>query len=430
MIKKKRRLLAAVAVCSALLLWLRPADEYRHYSAYYSNLNKTLQREAIGPVAFIDLERLDHNIAAVQKNLPDHISLRIVTKSLPSIELIQYILKASQTNKLMTFHQPYMKLLAKSLRQPHDMLLGKPLPVGAAADFYQSVGRTRHRVQWLVDSPERLQRYLALAEKLQRRLLISLEIDVGLHRGGFRNNGELGKALEIIKQNKAWLEFSGFMGYDGHIAETPWAIFGKHGAMQREYKNVLEKYEEFVAYTRKNYAGLWHKKLTLNGAGSKTYQLYKNQQILNDIAMGSGFVKPARFELPTLQDHRRALFIATPVLKKIEKPAIPFVGGISSLFRLWNPNWYYGFYVYGGAWAADRVAPEGLVVNIFYGENPNENLVPNQTLLNASSSALINVGDYVFYYPRQGDAIVQFKDVLAVRDNRVERRFRPFRSGF
>ena len=56
--------------------------------------------------------------------------------------------------------------------------------------------------------------------------------------------------------------------------------------------------------------------LTLNAAGSPTYTLWGNVEgIANELSIGSGFVKPLDFDLPSLANHRPALYIATPVLK-------------------------------------------------------------------------------------------------------------------
>ncbi|PWG74412.1 alanine racemase, partial [Enterococcus hirae] len=75
-----------------------------------------------------------------------------------------------------------------------DMLLGKPLPVQAARQFYSETGSAfdaERQLQWLIDSRPRLEQYLQLANDLDRRLNINLEIDVGLHRGGLTAPNQL-----------------------------------------------------------------------------------------------------------------------------------------------------------------------------------------------------------------------------------------------
>lgn len=50
-------------------------------------------------------------------------------------------------------------------------------------------------MQWLIDTPERLEEYRQLAERLNRRMRINVEIDVGLHRGGVQDTATLERIL-------------------------------------------------------------------------------------------------------------------------------------------------------------------------------------------------------------------------------------------
>jgi D-serine deaminase-like pyridoxal phosphate-dependent protein len=104
-------------------------------------------------------------------------------------------------------------------------LLGKPLPVRAARHYFETlpadVSAAADNIEWLIDTPERLQQYAAsLASDIGRTLKIVLELDVGLHRGGFEPGPALGAAIEAIEADPN-LEFSGFMGYEPHIPSLP-----------------------------------------------------------------------------------------------------------------------------------------------------------------------------------------------------------------
>ena len=50
----------------------------------------------------------------------------------------------------------------------------------------------------MVDTSKRIQQYIDLAKQLGQKLRLNLEIDVGLHRGGFANLESLKNALNII----------------------------------------------------------------------------------------------------------------------------------------------------------------------------------------------------------------------------------------
>ena len=54
------------------------------------------------------------------------------TKSLPSLPLLQETMTESGSDRLMLFHQPFINQVAANVPDA-DILLGKPLPVTAAA---------------------------------------------------------------------------------------------------------------------------------------------------------------------------------------------------------------------------------------------------------------------------------------------------------
>ena len=111
------------------------------------------------PVMLIDLDRLDHNIDVVMQSVKrggKH--LRLVEKSLPAPGLLTYIAKRAGTQRLMSFHQPFLNHDAVQFPES-DILLGKPLPVRSAELFYQShkgAFDPSKQLQWLLDTPERL----------------------------------------------------------------------------------------------------------------------------------------------------------------------------------------------------------------------------------------------------------------------------------
>lgn len=196
----RRKFLVGTAGAGVLLAgvgaWLRPADKGAPYSDYFARLNRELKAQGpMHPVMLIDLDRLDHNIDVVMQSVRRAgKSLRLVEKSLPSPQLLDYIAKRAGTQRLMSFHQPFLNHDAERFPES-DILLGKPLPVRAAQLFYEA-----HRgpfdparqLQWLLDTPERLAQYLALAKALNIRMRINIELDVGLHRGGVQDTAASG----------------------------------------------------------------------------------------------------------------------------------------------------------------------------------------------------------------------------------------------
>lgn len=165
-------------------------------------------------------------------------------------------------------------------------------------------------MQWLIDSVDRLRQYQALARELGVAMRINFEIDVGLYRGGLAEPAALAAALEIIDDDPR-LEVAGLMGYEPHLTGLEAEL--SHPAVQA----VLGRYRGFVDTIRES--GIDPAKLTLNGAGSHTLKIYERDRLMNDLAAGSGVVMPTDFDTFHLTDHRPALFIATPILKRYRK---------------------------------------------------------------------------------------------------------------
>ena len=60
-------------------------------ASYFNYCNRRLLRRARGTGIVIDRDRLDTNIAALKAMLPDGMAYRIVAKSLPCAELLEYV---------------------------------------------------------------------------------------------------------------------------------------------------------------------------------------------------------------------------------------------------------------------------------------------------------------------------------------------------
>jgi len=170
---------------AATLFAVRPRDDGGGYDPYFRALNDTLRTSGPArPSLVLDLDRLDRNIDVQRESIRAPKHFRVVDKSLPSLPLLQYIFERARTNRVMSFHQPFMNQVAAAF-PGCDMLLGKPMPVKSAEQFYADLtnrAQTLSRVQWLVDSAETLRQYLDFFKAQGHRFSVNVEIDVGLHR--------------------------------------------------------------------------------------------------------------------------------------------------------------------------------------------------------------------------------------------------------
>ena len=412
---KRRHLLIGIAAAATAAGWmLRPGDRGAPHDDYFAALQDLLRREGPGrPLLAIDVERYARNCARLKLAVSEQgKSLRLVAKSLPSVPLLARAMAETGTHRLMTFHQPFLNVLARELPRS-DLLLGKPMPVRAAETFYRRLDRAggfdpATQLQWLVDSPERLAQYAQLARSLGTRMRINVEIDVGLHRGGLSSPEQLDAILAHCAAEPQHLAFAGLMGYDAHVGKVPGIIESR----ETSYRRANDAYRAFIA--RAQSAGIDPATLTLNGAGSPTFRLHGADSPLNEVSVGSALVKPSDFDLDLLADFEPAAFIATPVLKAADGLQLPGVDALGRAWALWDVNRRRTFFIYGGKWMAHPVSPRGVTDNAVYGTSSN------QGILNASGAAALAVDDQVFLRPTQSEAVLlQFGDLALVEGGRL-----------
>lgn len=419
MFKNRKFRYSSILLTFIILFFLiKPQDEGSAYNEYFSKINKELKENGFGkPVVLLDLDRLDSNLNTLSKNIPPPLHYRIVVKSLPSLDLLRHITKSTKTNRLMVFHSgDLVMLLSDPDFSSFDILLGKPMPVRALEEIYKKTKSEKfQKIHWLVDTETRLTQYLGFAKTKNIKLHIVLEIDVGLHRGGFTQTKETNLALEMITNYPNHLEFDGFMGYEPHVASVPNLLGDKNYAIEKAIGSSLSLYEEFVTSGKEFYPSLFKKELILNGGGSKTYRFYqKNNKIVNDVSVGSALVMPTDFDVSTLTEHKPAFFIAAPILKRLEGTTIPFLEFFSFLFPLWNPNLQVTYFTYGGAYLAKKESPTGLFDNSLYGASTN------QGILNGSRKTNLQPDDYVFYRPTQSEKVMaEMGEVVLLRNGKI-----------
>ena len=410
--KSRRKLLLGGLALAAIgtAAFVKPRDVGANHRPYFQHLSGALDRAGLAhPTLVIDKGILQENIEVLKNNIDGKYAFRAVAKSLPSLPLLETVMAGADTSRLMLFHQPFINQVARRLPQS-DVLLGKPMPVAAAANFYaaydgQGFDASR-QLQWLVDSPARLLQYQQLAQQLGVSMRINIELDVGLHRGGVKEDSELADMLTIIEADPK-LAFSGLMGYEPHVAKVP-----GNKLAQRDKSMVI--YSQRVALARQ-LLGRSLDELTLNAAGSPTYQYYlEGEYPHNEMSAGSCLVKPTDFDIPSLADHRPAAFIATPVLKAVDRTEIPGVDGIGKLMAMWNPNRARTFFTYGGYWKATPESPAGLSINPLWGRSTN------QEMLNGSASIKLQADDWVFLRPNQSEFVfLQFGDIAVYSEGEI-----------
>lgn len=388
---------------------------------YFNEISQALkQAGAHRPTLVIDKQRLDQNLSSLMKVIQTGFDYRIVAKSLPSIPLLKYIMKQSGSNRLMSFHLPFLLHVVKNL--PHtDILLGKPMTVSGARQFYQwqqHIQSTKEQgyefqpekqLHWLVDSLERLKQYQELAKELNCTLNINLELDIGLHRGGYvgndKNNSELRQSLQLLLADKR-LNLTGLMGYEAHASKIPSFL----GGTPKAFSLAMEAYQSCIDQVVDVMGQDCLDSLILNAGGSSTYPLYnkKDQRtsFINEVATASALVKPTDFDVHTLDHHLPATFIAAPVLKLVKNPELPMASGLSKFMHKVGLLPKQACFIYGGNWLATPYFPENIKRANILGHSSN------QEMYELRSDSSLKMDDYLYFRPSQSEAVfLQFGEI-------------------
>jgi D-serine deaminase-like pyridoxal phosphate-dependent protein len=417
---RRNLILGGAALAGVTALMMKTGDKSGPRDAYFLDVQKALIAAGIAmPTMVVDRARLNANIDTLKGFLPPGMGYRIVAKSLPSLGLIDHIRKRTGTDRLMTFNLPMLLEISQAMPEA-SQLLGKPLPVQAARQYFKQlpleVTGAAENIQWLVDTPERVTQYAALADDFGRDLALNVELDVGLHRGGVVPGEVLGAMLAAIKAHPR-LSFAGFMGYDPHIPSLPTAM----GWRDRAMKGVRKTYAEALAQAGEVFGVDVMAGITRNAAGSPTYRTYQDTEIASEVSAGSCLVKPTHFDTELLEPHVPASFIATPVIKSLPVTHMPGLEFADGATRAWNPNASKTVFIYGGNWLADPVDPPGLEYNKTFGRSSN------QEMLNGGPDLEISPDEFVFLRPHQSEAVfLQFGDIAVYEDGAIVDRWPVF----
>lgn len=412
---KRRSLIIGGAAALGLGWWLRPQEQGANHSTYFQQLSAALdQAQLAKPTLVVDRQRLLENIRTLRGHIKQRFDYRIVVKSLPSLPLLETVMEAAGSQRLMVFHQPFLNQVAAHFPQA-DVLLGKPMPVVAAHNFYRNFAGggfdPAQQLRWLLDTPERVTQYAALAQGLGQDMRVCIELDVGLHRGGVRSDEQLIAMLDLLSASPH-LHFCGFMGYEPHIVKVPL------GSAEGHRDKAMAIYQHYIDVARAHLGQRWPQDALLNAGGSPTYQMYNEGDFpINELATGSCLVMPTDFDMPTLADHEQACFIATPVLKALDTLEIPGID-LGAVQSLWDPNRARTFFTYGGYWKALPESPPGLATNSLFGRSTN------QEMLNGSRNVDLQPDDWVFLRPTQSEFVfLQFGDIAVYDEGAIVARW-------
>src|SRR5690606_14716581 len=97
--------------------------------------------------------------------------------------------------------------------------------------------------------------------------------------------------------------------------------------------------------------------------------------------------KPVDFDLPALAHHQPAAFIASPVIKALDRARLPVLEDLSGVMARWDPNAARAFFIYGGHWLARPEPPPRLQHKSFVARSSSQAMLTASGRVTPASDA-------------------------------------------
>lgn len=258
------------------------------------------------PLAFVDVDAFDHNLARLQLPASLHGKrVRLATKSLRCPALIERAIQQSAglIRGLMTFTARETLFWAE--RGADDLLLG--YPPGGPHDAQLLVRANQlTRAAVMVDAPQHVAWLAAAARTAQVKIPVWLDLDmgwrpvagshIGVRRSPLRTPEDVVALARKIAEEPV-LELAGLMGYEAHVAGLPddgrlasWQNPLKRWIKERSWPDIVVRRGEAVRALRAaglvSASGVW----SCNGGGSGSVDRTAQDPSVTEITIGSGLL--------------------------------------------------------------------------------------------------------------------------------------------
>lgn len=288
------------------------------------------------PLAYVDLDLFDANVEAIRQRAGDK-KIRIASKSIRCVELMARILGSNpQYQGVMCYTA--LEAVWLSTRGFDDLLVAYPT---VQTEHIQQVARAikaGKRIYLMTDLPVHLERIAAVAETERVKIPVCLDLDMssqhlGIHFGVHRSNvngvASLQGYLQTLKKYPN-IELAGVMGYEAQIAGVGDNAKGKwlmnsiiRWLKKRSLSEITQRRQAVVEHLKQ--AG--HHLLFVNGGGTGSMETTRQESVVTEITVGSGFYSPQLFDAYLQFHHAPAAGFAIEVVRQPQPHIYTCLGG-------------------------------------------------------------------------------------------------------
>lgn len=364
------------------------------------------------PCAFVDVDLLDENIAALRERAGSK-TIRVASKSVRCPWVLKRILASDPAYQgIMSFTAREAAFL--SGEGFDDILMGYPVwhegDVQAVCDELRK-GKT---VIFMIDAPEHVLHLDAIAEREGVTIPVCIDVDMstefpgvyfGVRRSGITAPEHVRPVLDALEEASN-VTLKAIMGYEAQIAGVPDSMPSNAAKnllirqfKKRSIKEIAQRRAALVEAVRAR----GFKPEVINGGGTGSLESTRAEEHVTEVTVGSGFFSPHQFDYYTGFKHRPAAGYLIEIVR-IPKPGIYTCAG--------------GGYVASGAAGRDKLPqpylPEGASLLTLEGAGEV------QTPIEYSGPETLGLGDPILMrHSKAGELCERFNTVLLISDGKI-----------
>lgn len=364
------------------------------------------------PEFILDWACVEANLARL-RTLADGVPLRIASKSLRVRGVLEWALSQPGTAGVLGYCAGEAVWLAQ--QGLSDILIAYP---SVDADAMRTVAQDaglREAITFMVDSIEHVTWVDAALQGTGGYVNVAVDFDcalhlgpitLGAHRSPVRTVEQVRQIGEAIAATDS-LRVAGMMFYEAQVAGVQDATPIHRVVKKRSMDYLLTARASAVAELKK-----FGDVRFVNGGGSGSVHITRQDPTVTDIAVGSGLFTPTTFDGFDVLGTQAAAFFASPVVRRYaDDVVVTFSGGYNA----------------SGASDASRaprpVYPQGLK---FFGQ---EGAGEVQTPLRGEAARGLKLGDPVWFrHAKSGEVAERFDRALVIENGAVTRELPTYRG--
>jgi D-serine deaminase-like pyridoxal phosphate-dependent protein len=381
---------------------------------------KKLSKDLDFPYAYVDMDLLDINIQSILKRSGNK-KIRIASKSVRSLEMLKYLRDhlGEKYYGLMCYSAKEALWLAEEGFD--NLLVAYPSLDKQSILKISKLNLEGKKIYLMIDSLE----HIDFLESLGHggKLYLCLDIDLSL-KIPFLNFGVFRSSLEDLSQVKALLqklertktlELKAVMGYEAQVAGVVDNLKGNFflnfiirmlkvisiGKIKVKREKVVEKVLE-----------MGFELDFVNGGGTGSMESTRAEEVVTEIAVGSGFYNPTLFDAYKNFQHEPS---AGSAIQIVRQPS-------DSIYTCFS-----GGYVGSGALGREKIPSPYLPLGARL--DPNEMAGEVQTPIHYEGPESLELGDPIFLrHSKAGELCERFCELKLFRNGEVQRIVKTYRG--